>query len=350
MPAVNKKGTQWRNLLFGQLIALLLASQNSASFTLEYGLGKTFPFFIMFLAYCLLSLHLTQLPASNDSLFDAKYNVPFTNLKLKAPMWSYLCLSILDVGPSYMTLLAFQYTSLTSTTLLASLTIPSTMLTCTLLLGKRYKTHHYLGVATCLIGVSLTLWADLDQTKARSTTITQSSHPHSYFGDLLAIGAAICYGIADAAGEYWTKYVDRVEYLGMLGLFGSTFTLILFLWTEGNEVAALFLKIDSSFIPVVAAILWYLASLVTYYISATLFYLTSDATLLILSLQSSNLWTILLSVVAYHEFPPPLFYIAVLLVGGGVLVYESCGKEPFEALQQEKPDPRNRVHYHSVDV
>jgi hypothetical protein len=52
---------------------------------------------------------------------------------------------------------------------------------------------------------------------------------------------------------------------------------------------------------------------------------SSDATLLNLSLQSSNLWAILFSVAAFRESPSLLFYIAVIFVVAGVFVYEILG-------------------------
>lgn len=249
----------------------------------------------------------------------------------------------MDVGPNFMTLLSLSYTSLTSTTLLGSLTVPSTMLVCRFLLGKVYKPNHYVGVMMCMTGGSLIIWADLNRSNSDATLV---SHPDSYIGDLLAVSAAILYGVGDAAGEYWTKHVDRVEYLGMLGLFGAVFTLTLSYLLEREAILTLFTGTDA-WLPVAGIFFWYLCSLVTYYISATLFYVKSDATLLNLSLQCSNLWAILFSAAAFHELPPTLFYVALVLVVGGVFVYELCGKQSRHSLsaRQSEMQPINHVDY-----
>jgi solute carrier family 35 protein F1/2 len=335
---------KWQSLLFGQLIALIATSQNAASFTLEYGMGIFFPFFLMLNTYIILALHLFFVDRSSEnSTGERCYTLPFTNVKLKFPWWGYLCLSIMDVGPNFMTLLSLSYTSLTSTTLLGSLTIPSTMLVCHFLLGKVYKPNHYAGVMMCMTGGSLIMWADLNRSNSDATLV---SHPHSYFGDLLAVSAAILYGVSDAAGEYWTKHVDRVEYLGMLGLFGALFTLALSGLLEREAILTLLTGTDA-WLPVAGILFWYLCSLVTYYISTTLFYVKSDATLLNISLQCSNLWAILFSAAAFHELPPTLFYVALVLVVGGVFVYELCGKQSSYSLSARHSEMQliNHVDY-----
>jgi hypothetical protein len=86
---------------------------------------------------------------------------------------------------------------------------------------------------------------------------------------------------------------------------------------------------------------------VTYYISTTLFYVKSDATLLNISLQCSNLWAILFSAAAFHELPPTLFYVALVLVVGGVFVYELCGKQSSHSLSARHSEMQliNHVDY-----
>jgi solute carrier family 35 protein F1/2 len=311
---------KWVALLFGQFIALVATSQNAASFTLEYGMGKFFPMFLMFNTYVILSLHvLCNRPSSDE---EAPHRIPFTSIRLRTPWWYYLCLSILDVAPNYLTLLSLKHTSLTSATLLGSLTVPSTMLVCGFLLAKVYKPQHYFGVILCMTGGLLTIWTDLDHRNDPSST--SQSHPHSYYGDMLAVVAALIYGVGDAAGEFWSKHVDRKEYLGMIGLFGSIFCLVIVPIWERDAVYELF-EDSSTILPALGVMLLYIPLLVTYYVSATLFLVSSDATLLNLSLQSSNLWAILFSVVAFRESPPLLFYVAVVFVVAGVFVYELLG-------------------------
>ena len=333
-------------LLFGQLVALICSSQNAVSFALEFGMGKVFPFFLMFHAYVLLSFHLLQ---NKHTSGDTLHTLPFTSIRLRTPWWYYLCLSIFDVGPNYLTLLALKYTSLMSATLLGSITVPSTMFFCRFLLAKQYNRFHLVGVIFCLTGGILTVRADIDRSDG---SMHPTSHPHSYFGDLLGLGAALLYGLGDACGEFWTKHVDRKEYLGMIGLFGSLFTLILFLVFEWEPVCDL-MSDRSTFLPAFGLIVVYVPLLVAYYISATLFLISSDATLLNLSLQSSNLWAILFSVVFFRELPSPLFFLALALVISGVFVFELLGNkaQDSEAERTTTSPPKQRsTEYDTIET
>ncbi|KAG7341986.1 solute carrier family 35 related protein [Nitzschia inconspicua] len=312
------------SLMFGQLVALVATSMNAASFTLEYGLNKVFPMFLMFWSYLVLSFHLYWSSRSETcirgalSAPDNSVSYSLFCLKLRAPWWYYLCLSILDVCPNYLALLAMNRTSLTSATLLGSLTIPSTMFFCTLLLRKIYRPFHFVGVSLCMMGGAVTILMDKD-TKAED-----AAHPDSFYGDILCILAAFGYGIGDAAAEFCSKHIDRVEYVGMIGLFGMMWCLIIFPIFEWEQVVDLFTDVDT-FVEAVGIIFWYITSLTGYYVFESLFLKKSDATLLNISLQTSNFWAILFSVVAFQEKPEPQFYLAVSLVTGGVACYELCG-------------------------
>lgn len=44
------------------------------------------------------------------------------------------------------------------------------------------------------------------------------------FGDLLVLGGATLYGISNVCEEFIVKNLSRVEFLGMIGLFGSFFS------------------------------------------------------------------------------------------------------------------------------
>lgn len=317
--SLSKGSRKLRTILFGQLIALLAASTNAASFTIEYGMKLgSFPLFMMFPAYFILSLNLWSRPEIKD---ESAHCIPCTSTRLRTPWWYYVCLSSLDLLPNYLALLSLNHTSLTSATLLGSLTVPSTMVVCTLVLAKKYRSAHYIGVLMCLSGGALTLWTDMNHSRNQ---LSAASHPHSYYGDVLATIAAILYGFADAAGEFWTKHVDRKEYLGMIGLHGAVVTFVLSVLLERDAVFSIFEDSRTVF-ATVGLLCWYIPSLIAFYVLASLFLVSSDAALLTLSLQSSNLWAIMFSIAAFGESPPLLFSLSVVLVVAGVTVYELLG-------------------------
>lgn len=337
-------------LIFGQSIALVATSMNASSYVLEYGMHRVFPMFLLFNSYMILTLHLLVGLSSSriknkehsplaistytkESETGApRYRLPLTSLKLRTPWYYYLCLSCLDIGPNYLTLLAMNKTSFTSATLLGSLTVPSTMIFCRLLLGKEYRRMHYVGVILCMIGGSITVFTDK---VAISSSGDENSHPHSYGGDILAVLASLGYGVGDACAEFWSKHVDREEYLGMIGLFGAISTLMASFVYERNAVLEVFTSDNETMLQTLGAIVCYVVSLVTYYVFESLFLMKSDATLLNLSLQSSNFWAILFSMIVFKEGPNLHFYVSIFMGISGVFVYELHGNNTTTRFEKE---------------
>lgn len=335
---------KWVALFFGQFVALVATSMNFSSYALEYGMHRVFPMFLLFNSYILISLHLfwnikkspKQSPLLSKSTIEQHdetlcYRLPLTSIKLRTPWYYYLCLSCLDIVPNYLTLLAMNKTSFTSATLLGSLTIPSTMIFCRILLGKEYRRMHYVGVILCITGGFVTVFTDR---VSITSSNGQVSHPHSYAGDVLAILASLGYGVGDACAEYWSKHVDREEYLGMIGLFGAIATFVVSLLFERDTVFDLFTAENETVIETAGVILWYIASLVAYYVFESLFLMQSDATLLNLSMQTSNIWAIFFSIVVFREAPDLHFYVSILMVISGVFVYELYGNQDTKPMEQ----------------
>ena len=305
---------KWVAVLMGQVIALVATSMNASSFTLSYHNKVDTQLFQLFIMYSFLAtnLFLRKRKLSAEGL----YHLPFTRIRLQLPWWSYLAMSILDIIPNYMQLFSFRYTSLTSTTLLGSLTVPSTMFFSSRILARCFVKSHYMGVLLCVIGGALTVWTDFDKEKS-------SGNVHSALGDVLAVIAALIYGLGDVISEYCVKNVDLYELLGMYGLYGAIFTGFSFPWIEHKALSDIFTNRSSSEHWEIAGIFcWYIASVLLYYTAEAFFLVASDATLLNLSMQTSNLWAILFSLICYHTLPPLLFYPALVLVVSGVTLYE----------------------------
>ena len=348
----------WLALLFGQAIALTAASMNAASFTLVDRYAMQTQLFQLFWVYLLLSGHLfsrCSMRASSDhepgemvpqseevtaeetvdieeSEEDEPYYLPFlpTNLSRRLPLriqwWIYLLMSLLDVLPNFLVLYSYGYTSLTSTTLLGSLTVPSTMLFTRLILSKNFRPHHYVGVLLCVLGGSLTIYTDSTGKESPSSQSDHQGHPvrsHYYVGDILAATAALLYGLGDAIAEYTVKNLDRFEYLGMLGLFGMLLTGMTFPFLEHQALQELVSMPVGEILQVCALLLWYILSVLLYYVLETKFLVSSDATFLNLSMQSVNLWAVVFTVAAHRDSRPPLMFLGALtLVFSGVYLYE----------------------------
>ena len=185
--------------------------------------------------------------------------------------------------------------------------------------------------------------------------VQQHSSNHSVSGDCLAILAAVLYGVTDALGEFWAKKIDRTEYLGMIGLLGCLFSALLTVFLEWEDVYQIFSNSNMSTTMVVAVIglvVAYAIFLSGYYISATLFMVKCDATLLNLSLQASNLWAILFSTVAFQDAPPSQFYFALILVASGVCIYELCNGTAAKVRSRTNIETNNDsdTNYYSIPL
>uniref|UniRef100_A0AAZ3SE09 Solute carrier family 35 member F1 n=1 Tax=Oncorhynchus tshawytscha TaxID=74940 RepID=A0AAZ3SE09_ONCTS len=73
----------------------------------------------------------------------------------------------------------------------------------------------------------------------RATPCSPRFHPegdHKLLGDLLVLGGATLYGISNVCEEFIVKNLSRVEFLGMMGLFGSFFSGIQLAIMEHKEL------------------------------------------------------------------------------------------------------------------
>jgi len=313
-------------LFFGQCIALVAAVANASNFYLIDHLEVDVPMFELFFAYTILTF-LFNGEIKKDSLKNAtlqaderkQFTLPLSRIKISFPWWNYACLSFLDVLANYLTLLSFRYTSLTSASLLGSLTIPSVMLVSWILLSRVFKLPHFIGVVLCLIGGLMTVWIDTDSSKL-------AGREHSYTGDMMAIFAALLYGVVDSLTEFYMKHIDRTEYLFIIGLFGAILTALKAAFFENELIYELFMETPRAAQFVVFGVMVvYIISIVCFYVLVTLFLVYADATLLVLSLQATQFWAILFSAVNEHNLPDPWFFFAVLLVVAGVFCYELLG-------------------------
>ncbi|KAL4608475.1 solute carrier family 35 member F2-like isoform X1 [Arapaima gigas] len=134
---------------------------------------------------------------------------------LKTKWWKYLLVGISDVEANYMVVKAYQFTTLTSVQLLDCFVIPVLMALSWMFLKTRYKLVHYIGVAVCLLGVGAMVGADLLAGR------DQGSSNDILLGDGLVLISATFYAVSNVCQEYTVKNLGRVEFLGMMGLFGT---------------------------------------------------------------------------------------------------------------------------------
>lgn len=99
------------------------------------------------------------------------------------------------------------------------------------MLGVRYRMVHIIAISVCLMGVGCLVWANIDDTKVDGRN-SNNMHDHcnslcffvgknQLVGDMLCLTGAVLFAIVTVLQELAIRHTDIVEYLGLLGLFGS---------------------------------------------------------------------------------------------------------------------------------
>ncbi|XP_032646593.1 solute carrier family 35 member F2 isoform X3 [Chelonoidis abingdonii] len=150
---------------------------------------------------------------------------------LKRKWWKYILLALVDVEANYTIVKAYQYTTLTSVQLLDCFGIPVLMALSWFILRARYRLIHFIAVAVCLLGVGAMVGADIlagRQNGEGSDVVV---------GDVLVLLGASLYAVSNVSEEYIVKNLSRVEFLGMVGLFGTFISGLQLAIVERTDIA-----------------------------------------------------------------------------------------------------------------
>ncbi|XP_075940199.1 solute carrier family 35 member F1 [Anarhichas minor] len=210
-------------LALGQVLSLLICAISLTSKYLTDKFHANTPVFQSFLNYILLFLVYTTTLAVRQGEGNLL-------AILKQRWWKYMILGLIDIEANYLVLKAYQYTTLSSVQLLDCFVIPVVLLLSWFFLLVRYKAVHYVGAGLCLLGVGCMVGADILLGRQ------QGFGEQKLFGDLLVLGGATLYGISNVCEEFIVKNLSRVEFLGMMGLFGSFFSGIQLAIMEHKEL------------------------------------------------------------------------------------------------------------------
>ncbi|GAU16541.1 hypothetical protein TSUD_167720 [Trifolium subterraneum] len=194
---------------------------------------------------------------------------------------------------------AYQYTSLTSVMLLDCWSIPCVMLLTWVFLKTKYRFKKITGVIVCIAGLVLVVFSDV-----HAGDRAGGSNPRK--GDILVIAGATLYAFSNVSEEFLVKNADREELMAMLGLFGGIFSAIQIL----NDYYRTILERNE-----LKSIHWSAGAL-------------NGSTMLNLSLLTSDMWSVLIRIFAYHEKVDWMYYLAFGAVVTGIVIYSiSYGDE-----------------------
>ena len=302
-------------LLFGQLISLL-----------QCGTGVFSQ---------LLSDENVQIPtaqnAANYALLCIVF-IPWLSYRgeliscLRARWWRYALIAIIDVEANYCTVLAYQYTTLTSVQLLDCAGIPLVMVLSLALLGTRYALTHYGGATVCLGGLALVIWADAS-VQARP----DNPAPNPPLGDGLCVVGAVLYAFSNVAEEFAVKRFSKVEFLAMLGLFGALVSGIQTAVVERDALRNTMLSPAAW-----GGMVGYALCLFGMYALVPLLVANSSAALLNLSLLTADVYSLLIGLALFHLRFSPLYLAGFSVVLAGVIVVTWRGETRKEDGEEER--------------
>ncbi|KAM0903977.1 hypothetical protein ACQ4PT_018319 [Festuca glaucescens] len=283
-------------LFLGQLVAFSMAAASFAS-SLVANLGVDAPLTQSFFAYLLLALVYGPILLSRRQ-------------KLRIPWYWYLALAFVDVQGNYLVVKAYQYSSITSVTLLDCWTVVWVIILTWYALGTRYSFWQFLGAGTCVAGLGLVLLSD-----AKSPD-EQDPSKIPLLGDTLVIAGTVFFAFSNVGQEYCVKKNDRVELVAMLGLFGLLVsTMQIFIFEREILEAAVW---SPTMISLFAA---FAIALFMFYTITPLVLKMSGSTLFNLSLLTSDMWAVAIRVLFYQEQINWLYYLAFTVVAIGLIIY-----------------------------
>ena len=256
-------------------------------------------------------LHVSTAHSSRKELLDAHLNTPIFNSVLAyflmmlfflSPKsrntpnskWTYFISSIFDVVALNTSIQAFQRTLIASVTMITVLSVITTTIMSIIWFKMRYFWTHYLAILFCIGGVFLTLYSDF---------FTPDGFDFgSFWGDILAVISALCYGVTSVISEYLVRSgSNNIAILAHLGFFGFVFALIAsFAFTEFRELSHFQEQTD----PHYADLWWYAAYAFAgagiYFFAQLTIYLSS-ATIFHLIGLTSTLWGMLGDVLVFDK-------------------------------------------------
>jgi drug/metabolite transporter (DMT)-like permease len=265
------------------------------------------------------------------------------------PAWRYLAVAVADVMANYLIVKAYQDTSLASAMLLDCFALPCCAVLSFLFLDVRYSKRHLLGVLLCVVGLGLNVLSDalsaetLDpaslSTNSSSSISTVGSspsslaptpthaplYPNALRGDILVIVAASLYAVSNVAQERLVKSGSRVEFLGMLGSFGTVLCGILLATVERDE-----LSLSGFDAAAMLQLAGFVLCLFSMYCVTSKFLQEGDALLFNLSTLTSDVYGVAFQVFLFHSTPHWLYGVAFVSVLCGVLIY---GDEPIQRVE-----------------
>ncbi|XP_057685104.1 solute carrier family 35 member F2-like [Corythoichthys intestinalis] len=306
--AGGRRALTWRlarTLALGQVLAALVCGTAVSSQYLSSGFSVEAPLLQSVLHYALLGVSYTPVMLCRTGSGSV--------YQIGRRRWlQYFLLGLVDVEANYAVVKAYQYTTLTSVQLLDCFVIPVVMVLSRWLLKARYRPIHYVAVSVCLLGVGAMVGADLLAGR------DQGSASNMLLGDGLVLLSATLYGISNVWQEYTVKNRSRLEFLGMLGLFGVIISSVQMLVLELHQVSAIQWSWQVAvLLGAFACCMLGLYSLMPVVIKE------SSATAVNLSMLTADIFAVFCGIFLFHYHFSGLYIVSLVLIFVGFIAFNA---------------------------
>ncbi|CAD6224261.1 unnamed protein product [Miscanthus lutarioriparius] len=227
----------------------------------------------------------------------------------------YLILGVVDVEANYIVVKAYQYTSLTSVMLLDCWSIPCVIVLTWIFLKTKYGLRKFIGVGVCVAGLILVVFSDVHASD-------RAKGPNPLKGDLLVIGGSMLYAISNVTEEYFVKKSNRVEVMAMLGVFGAIISGIQISILEQKELRSTHWTAGA-----ILPFIGFALAMFLFYSTVPIILKICGATMLNLSLLTSDMWAVLIRIFAYHEKVDWMYFVAFAGTATGLVIYSYRGSK-----------------------
>ncbi|XP_048322146.2 uncharacterized protein LOC107432192 isoform X3 [Ziziphus jujuba] len=273
----------WRNhatlgtlylLFLGQVVSFVLALMSFSS-SLIAQLGVDAPLTQSLFVYLSLALVYGSI-------------LIYRRQQLRVPWYWYVFLGFVDVQGNYLVNKAFQFSSLTSVTLLDCWTVAWVIVLTWIFIGTRYSLWQLFGAAVCVVGLGLVLLSDAG--------VGGGGGSKPLLGDILVIAGTLFFALSN---------VGEILAFAVYTLSGVLF----------YTVTPFVLKL-------------------------------SGATLFNLSILTSDMWAVVFRICLYHQQVDWLYYIAFAVVVIGLVVYSTTGVDdsvPVPTLEDGNPNTQYQL-------
>ncbi|KAL6273505.1 hypothetical protein ACE6H2_024197 [Prunus campanulata] len=246
--------------------------------------------------------------------------------KLRVSWYWYLLLGFVDVQGNYLVNEAYQFSSITSVTLLDCFTIAWVIILTWIFLRTRYSLWQLFGAATCVVGLGLVLLSDAG--------VGGGGGSKPLLGDILVIAGTIFFAMSNVGEEFCVKKKDRVEVICMIGVYGFLVSACQMSILELKTLESVEWSTD-----IILAFAGYGVSGLLFYTLAPLVLKLSGATLLNLSILTSDMWAVVFRIFFYRQQVDWLYYLAFAVVVIGLIIYSLTEKDPVPVPALENGNP-----------